>query len=83
MPKTQAPTVGVNFVRPLSLPTVERELLNLQAIVKQRRRLPAEYQALFNRCQDAWEFYRPTQPAGHQLHIDQIIASVNGGVHVG
>jgi hypothetical protein len=81
MPKRKAPTVGINFVRPLSLPEIERELLNMKAIKGARGELPAEYGPLFGRIQDAWEYYRPTQPQGHQLHIDSLIASVHGGVH--
>ena len=84
MAQATTPTVGVNLLRPLSLPAIERELLTMQAVIKQNRgSLPAEYGPLFDRVQDAWDYYRPTQPQGHQLHIDQLIASVHGAVRAG
>ncbi len=77
---TNAPIPEVNLLRPLSLPALERELLTMQALVRCRRHLPAEYWPLFDRCCEAWEFYRPTQPAGHKAHIDRLIAQIYGGV---
>lgn len=76
-----APPTGVNLLRPLSLPALERELLTMQAVIKAGGHLPATYQPLLDRVLDAWEFYRPSQPQGHQGHIDALIAGILSRTH--
>jgi hypothetical protein len=82
MTQAIAPPVGADFVRPLNLPAVERELLSMQTVIFQRGALPAEYSPLLDRVLEAWEFYRPSQPQGYQGHIDLLISRILGAARV-
>ncbi|MGB5972695.1 MAG: hypothetical protein WBG38_05225 [Nodosilinea sp.] len=77
MTQSTAPPVGATFQRPCNLSSIKPRLQTLASQAKANGGSMTPTQAqLYLQLYEAWQYYRPTQPARYQAEVDGLCDAI-------